>query len=86
MDATLPVLLVAAPDTPLLDGLDKRALDEIAGCPLAVLKHEAVVQGLVAALDSVVGHEFYRGAFVERAQERVSPFSRRPLIGGVFLG
>ncbi len=86
MTGSLPVLLVAAPAAPLLEGLDKKGLDDIAANPLNVLRHRDIVDKLLECLDTVVGHDFYREAFVERASELVSPFTRRPLLGGLFFG
>ncbi len=78
-------LLVVAPDTPVLAGLEKAVVDACIDCPLNALNYPEVVERILAILDHPVSLRSLKEAESAGAPLTTSPLTRRPLLGALCL-
>ena len=78
MDEDVPQILVDECD-PLLYGVEKNIVDDIAVCPLRILNYPEIKAKFKARLSTFIGVKL-------TGKLKENPYTRNPLIGGIPLG
>jgi hypothetical protein len=85
-DATDVVLLIADADQPLLAGLDKDTVTDLANCPLHIFRYPEVLTLLQTRLDHPLSLRALKEAEAAGAPITTSPMTRATLCGALCLG
>jgi hypothetical protein len=80
-DNDVPAILIVQPERPILANVDANIVDDIINCPLNLWKYDDLVAKVASHIDHPVGCQSMKGGLF-----RVSPMTRRPLIGAITLG